>query len=237
MSTSKTGYSTQFKPSIKPTQQANKSNAQDPTKIPTNLELNGTILFAPEIIPEEVHLTVPLLHSLPSDTLENISTRIFEDILKDKLSLYDNSISLDDNFILLQKSLKLSELKDNFGIIYTALYRILRVILRNKIPQSKVRSGLLQLNFPIQVIDVIVKSAVDLRNDKISLIKFQDNIVCRWPTISKLKWRIDVVISSGSLSRVMRPTILMRVSYHISYPISYPISYHIKYHVNTFNDI
>ena len=33
----------------------------------------------------------------------------------------------------------------------------------------------------------------------------------RCPRLERLRWRVDVVISSGSLSRVMRPTILMQV--------------------------
>ena len=33
----------------------------------------------------------------------------------------------------------------------------------------------------------------------------------RFPRLQKLRWRIDVTISSGSLSRVMRPSILMEM--------------------------
>ena len=38
----------------------------------------------------------------------------------------------------------------------------------------------------------------------------------RCPRLERLRWRVDVVISSGSLSRVMRPSVLLQVSQSVS---------------------
>lgn len=194
-------------------------------------------LFSPHPVPDEVRLAVPILNHLNSSESAEMNHPglgvISDTILKHICSVYvDESLTnaldsdsdpynvgltviasqVDEDMIKLQKLLKLTELKENFGVIYTAYYRIIRTIIRSKIPQSKAKIGILQLNMPAVVVDGIIKATVDLRNDKVILRGFQDDKTCRWPTITKLKWRVDVIISSGSLGRVMRPNILIKVN-------------------------
>jgi hypothetical protein len=199
-------YSTLYKPSIVGNAKKASSN-QDGTKVPSNLE---STIFSPHPLPDSIIESVPLIHSLPPDSLEVYTKAILAHIVEHR----SERISTDEDFIRLQKSLKLSDMSEDFGIIYTSFYLIIREILRGKLPQSKLRSGLLELNLPALVVDQIIRSTVDLRNDRYRLYKFQEKSSCRWPTIAKFKWRIDVIISSGSLGRVMRPNILLRVRYH-----------------------
>lgn len=208
-------YSAQFKPSIN-VKSSKSQQVQDPTKFPTSLEVptifsQGNNNFS--AIPEEVKASVSLLHSLPSDTLANI----IQNMLDHLLSIEDfHADSIDIDFINLQrKQLKLGELKDQFSVIYTALYQIIRTTVRNKINLSTLRSSLQLFNYPSPVSEKLVNHVMLLRSKAYSLQKFNQSFQCKWPTVAKLRWRIDVVISSGSLSRVMRPNIIMQV-YHFN---------------------
>ncbi len=53
-------------------------------------------------------------------------------------------------------------------------------------------------------------------DNRLSQALFEDILVSRsavrYPTLEELKWRVDVTISSSSLSRVLKPTILMQTT-------------------------
>lgn len=210
-------YSAQYKPSIAAKPSVKAQTPQDPTKFPTDLE---STIFSPSQVPDEVKAAVSIWHSLIEQKL-NLGD-ISKGIINHIRTSYENNYELDaetlqgsindSSFLSLQKSLKLSDLDSNFGVVYTSLYRLLRVIVRNKISLSKARSGLLSFHVPVEVVDAIVLSVGDIRSQPIKVTKFNTPYLTKFTTLSKLRWRVDVVISSGSLSRVMRPTILMQVS-------------------------
>lgn len=175
----------------------NNAPPQDPTKVP--LGIDNQTYFTPQI-PEEIKEIVPILHRLTSDILNEILQSII-------LYLKGNQIT-DEQFIILTKLSNKIEGGFDVSLIYTGLYLIINIAIRQKIKNIIIKNDLLKMNLPSNVIDDIIRyiriSRFDIEN---SALQYR----IRLPRLEKLRWRVDVIISSGSLSRVLRPTILMQM--------------------------
>ena len=181
----------------------NKAAAADPTKVPTGIDTST--FFAPTIF-DEVKAAVPLFHSMPQDII-----RASLEIVRKHLTVGPIE---DEEFILLQNKLK--QAGEEFGIMFTGLYSIIRTAVYSKTPLPSIITDLKSINVPPSVADdisrVISGSRQDLESRAVALRP-------GFPHMQKLRWRVDVNISSGSLSRVMRPTILMQVRFLIRFLI------------------
>lgn len=174
---------------------ANKA-PQDPTKVPAGID-NSTF-FAPAI-PDEVRACVPLLHITP--------TEILREALQNALKYLKGIEITDEQYLAMQKNASTIDGLD-FSVMFTGLYSIIRVAIRQKAKNDTVRADLAKMNVPENVVEGIAKIVKVARGD-IENCALSTRI--RFPKLEKLRWRVDVIISSGSLSRVLRPTILMQV--------------------------
>jgi hypothetical protein len=177
----------------------------DPTKIPLNIDVNS--LFLAPSIPEEIRAIVPILH----ESIDNLT-----EILNKVVEYYINGVYDDQEFLYFQKSLGQNN-NANFSIIFSGLYSIIRTSISKKCKISTINNDLTRMNFPVNAIEIICSSILTA-NSSITMMKTvttsttPTNNKIKFPSLQKLRWRIDVVISSGSLSRVMRPSILMQVN-------------------------
>eukprot|EP01031_Cornospumella_fuschlensis_P025604 gene25604-30922_t len=170
-------------------------NAGDLTIYPVGFVENTTFFIQ---VPEEVKSSIELLHKAPT---ENIVPLI--DIALKYLQEDVNEFVLDTTVYEKFPSVATTNL------LVTSLYLILRTALRTKAKLSVIKKDLLSINVPPAVVSEICQRMSTLRlpleqtmvsTKRISFAKLQ-----------KLRWRIDVCISTGSLSRVMRPQILMQM--------------------------
>ena len=174
----------------------------DPTQIPSSVDINSTFLLP--IIPDEVRATIPYLHT--------ISTPLLRLILQQLLEYIHNGNFTDDDSIILHKKIQkeLGTIDNvNIPILLSGLYTILKHGVAGKSKLSVISNDLQRMNTPQAAIEDICKVILASKS------KLEKTLVdkrIRFPRLQKLRWRIDVTISSGSLSRVMRPSILMEMS-------------------------
>jgi hypothetical protein len=167
---------------------------QDPTQCPSGIDLQT--FFTP-VITEEIKSIVPLLHSTPIDTTKKLTKAVLNYLLTH--SIVSN---LDEDIY----SLGLQTKETNQ--IVTGLYLILKISMRNKVKLSVIKNDLLKMNLPAPVVELLNQVVLNSR------LQFENSAIqsrVQFLKLEKLRWRIDVVISSGSLTRVMRPNILMQV--------------------------
>jgi hypothetical protein len=174
---------------------------QDPTQCPPGIDT--TTYFSPSI-PLEVKAAIPLFHLAPHS--------IVVGLLKSALAYQQHQqparFQLDPSLYHPQQQTNNLSPED-LNTLLTALYFITRSSIRNKVKISVIQQDLLKMNVPKEVVDVVVQSIGAQR------LAIEDQIIShrvQFNKLEKVRWRMDVIISSGTLSRVMRPSILMQVS-------------------------
>jgi hypothetical protein len=170
----------------------------DPTRVPAGVDVST--FFNPSIA-DEVKAAVPVFHALSADIIRAGLELIRKYFINGSIS--------DEEFIEMQNKTKQSG--SNFGVMLTGLYSIIRMAVYAKTPLTKINTDLKAMNVPPAVADDITRVVNALRatieRNAISSVRRAPGFT----HLSKLRWRIDVSISSGSLSRVMRPSILMQL--------------------------
>lgn len=185
---------------------------QDPTKVPNGID--PSTYFAPSI-PQEVKEIVPILHT--------ISLNLLRETLSTIMNYLQGQVMISDEYFLSLQRMAIKLEKENgnktgsggtgtgcsdYGLLFTGLYSMIKIAIQFKIKNEIIRNDLLKMNVPIPVIDDLIR-VIRLSRFDIERAALANRI--RFPRLEKLRWRVDVVISSGSLSRVLRPTILMQM--------------------------
>ena len=171
----------------------------DPTQCPPKID--RSTFFSPTI-PSEVRACILLMHmESASETIASVLKGI-----SSYLQAAPSAMTA-ENFAVLEKRTKLD--KGNAGVLLSGLYTILRICIRNKLRPPQISTDLLKMNVPQFVVDGLLAVAGSAR---LSLERATIDRRLRFPSISRFRWRIDIVISSGLTSRVMRPNILMQMT-------------------------
>lgn len=176
-----------------------KGKNQDPTQCPNGIDT--TTFFSP-LIPDEIRKIVPLFHSTPLEILKIYIGAVVSYLLSHSI------ISNLSEEIYAVKSPANTLTPDQINAIITALYFILKISMRNKVKLSVIAADLAKMNIPAPLIEEI---ALQVKNNRLSFESLAIANRVQFHKLEKVRWRIDVVISSGSLSRVMRPNILMQM--------------------------
>lgn len=177
-----------------------KAPVQDPTQLPPGLDT--TTYFFPAI-PTELKPLIPLLHSTP---LEHVTTCLQAVVTYLQLQNGGKYVAIDKAVYASMSSVLSME---DTNLLLTGLYFILRIAIRNKVKLSVVKTDLLKMNVPKEVVDLLTQA---LRRSRLDIESHVLTHRIQFHKLEKVRWRIDVVISTGSLSRVMKPSILMQVS-------------------------
>ena len=175
-------------------QKPSKSSADEqPTKIPNGID--SSTFFSPHI-PEDIKHAFALFYKYPADLIEGL-TKLIVKYLADEAK-----------FVLPSKLYSSDIDQDDLNLLMTAIYLIFKQAIRTKSKQSIVRNDLTSMRLPVSFIDIICNELCEARMN-LESVALTNRL--HFAKLEKLRWRIDVIISSGSLSRIMRPSILMQV--------------------------
>lgn len=164
-------------------------------------------------IPTEFKQVIPLLHACTvsqKKTIRQCVARVVQYMLDG--DTFDNPENGLDTYQAFQESL----MKENnalsvndCNLIITALHGVIRFAVNSKTYTATIVANLKEMHVPEPVADDLGNAINKCRS------ALETNAVIKsigFPKISSFRWRVDVVISSGSLSRVMRPNIVTQLA-------------------------
>mmetsp|Transcript_2028 Transcript_2028/g.4300 ORF Transcript_2028/g.4300 Transcript_2028/m.4300 type:complete len:232 (+) Transcript_2028:232-927(+) len=159
---------------------------------------DATSTFFGSFIPQEVKAASSLFHTLPPTEIESLLDSVTNDLKSSLVS---------DHTTSMVERIPSSDAKEESGAVITALHVILRTAIRTRTKASVVAKDLGLLNLPPTAIQVITEK---LKSQRLEL---EARSLCtRFPHLENLQWRVDVAISSSSLQRVFRPSIMMQMT-------------------------
>lgn len=161
--------------------------------------IDGDTFFT--VIPDEVREAVPLMYSMTEggcSELVDLALTALKNGAAPKDSEFEAVFSANDGGA-----------STYHGAVFTGLYIIIETALRNRCKASVVDKDLKQMNVPPSVVDFIVRK---LKADRPALEDRSLTNRTRFPRLDSLHWRVDVAISSSSLLRVFRPSIVMQMA-------------------------
>ena len=172
-----------------------KKEPQDPTKVPAGIDSST---FLSPSIPEEIKAVVPALHAVPAESYPSLLRR-FHKYMQGRGEMSDQEFH----------ALQSKEFPDvEFSVVFSGLYTLTRIVTKLKTKLSVVAADLEKMNMPAPFIDLFVRMLRSARAG-FELAAVDNNF--RFPRLQKFRWRVDVTISSSSLSRILKPTIMMQV--------------------------
>lgn len=180
---------------------APKGTPEEATKIPAGIDA-GTF-FSPRI-PDDVRAAFRLFQEYPIDLLAGLT------------KLMVKYLAVGDSFTLPSKLYSSEVTPEHLNLLMTAIYFILKQAVRTKSKISIVKADLTTMRLPTAFIEIICN---ELCQARMNLESVAVTHRLHFAKLEKLRWRIDVIISSGSLSRIMRPSILMQVRLKMIYVI------------------
>jgi len=140
--------------------------------------------------------------------LTQMDQRVFRKMLEYVVEYLKGTEITDENIAELQAAVD-PKTASLLPPLFTGLYYILRAAIRTKVAQEDFQKDLGEIKFPPVFAQdlgrVLNKSRALLESVAISKR-------IHYPTISNLKWRVDVVISTSFLSRIISPVVLMEVT-------------------------
>lgn len=95
------------------------------------------------------------------------------------------------------------------GKVFTGLLYLVRAAVRNKTKLSVIQSDLTEMNLPPDCVKDFVTA---IRSSRFVLEDAAIDGSPGFPELEDLKWRIDVAISTSSLSRALQPSVLMQMT-------------------------
>eukprot|EP01006_Ploeotia_vitrea_P052671 TRINITY_DN67716_c9_g1_i4.p1 TRINITY_DN67716_c9_g1~~TRINITY_DN67716_c9_g1_i4.p1 ORF type:complete len:166 (-),score=82.97 TRINITY_DN67716_c9_g1_i4:359-856(-) len=98
---------------------------------------------------------------------------------------------------------------DNLYSVFTGLYGIITSAVRGKVKDQQVARDLKNCQVPQPYLDDVTKA---IANKREALEKASESKRITLPTVEGVNWRIDVTISTTTLLRVFKPTIIMRLT-------------------------
>ncbi|KAM9325369.1 COMM domain-containing protein 5 [Gastrophryne carolinensis] len=111
---------------------------------------------------------------------------------------------------VIQQNTSLPE--EQLSFILAGLYTLLRVALRlpvSTLKQEIFKEDLKELRIPDEFIEDFANVVYGNRRPVLEDAAFKQGV--RLPTVEDLRWRVDVAISTSSLSRALQPSILMQM--------------------------
>ena len=170
----------------------------DVTRVPAGL----SVAFFGKLIPYDVQIIVPLLHS------EEVAAIVRPCIAKVVEYLRTADLDEADGDEMFIRFLKSVGGTSQTSVLFTGLFSILRAAIGSKVNTTTIVTDLKRMNIPSQAADDLGQAILRSRQ-QLETAALEHRI--RFPKLDKLRWRVDVSIASGSLSRVMRPSILMQL--------------------------
>lgn len=180
---------------IKSKAKKNNNSKENEIVIPDNID---TLTYFSPHINDEIRLAYPIIISCSSEILNKL------------IQIVLRYIQVGDSFILPSKVYNLDEKYSHkeIDLLLISIYVVIKQAVRSKVKLAVIKNDLTTMKMPSHFITCIcdaIYSSRSLIESKASLHRVH------YLQLTKLRWRIDVVISSGILTKVLRPTILMQV--------------------------
>ena len=151
--------------------------------------------FLGDTVPAVIKSGMPLFHK--------ISNATFDATLKEATSFLQGKPSAE----LEVGESKLSE--EQLQLVFTCIVTVLKAGFRERHKALDLKTDLSKLNFPDRCVEAFLK-VIKKKRKKIEKIAIGSSI--RYPTLKSANWRVDVTISTSSLSRVLKPSVLMQLT-------------------------
>jgi len=157
-----------------------------------------TVTFLGPRIPEEVKKLFIQLGKLKQEVVQRVLALVVE-YIKDDIT--------DELFDSTAKELQLDKI--TLSVVFAGLFVLVKSAIRSRVKLDQIQKDLQELRAMPQF----------LTQDLVSLLKdtkqnFQTALVnkrLRYPTLEAVKWRVDVTISTQTMSRVLKPSVLMEI--------------------------
>ncbi|XP_053555145.1 COMM domain-containing protein 5 [Bombina bombina] len=141
--------------------------------------------------------------------LKDLDKDVFRKILKVVVGALEGKDSR-EHLKVIAENTSLSE--EQLSFIISGAYTILRVALRlpvSALKQEVFKEDLKELRIPEDFIGDFANIVYGNRRPVLENAALKQGI--RLPTVEDLRWRVDVAISTSSLSRALQPSILMQM--------------------------
>jgi COMM domain containing 5 len=99
--------------------------------------------------------------------------------------------------------------QEQLQLVFTCMITVLKAGFRERHKALDLKSDLEKLNFPSYCVEAFVK-VFKKKRKKIEKTALKSSI--RYPTLKCANWRVDVTVSTSSLSRVLKPSVLMQLT-------------------------
>jgi len=160
--------------------------------------------LGPSVAPE-IQASLPILQNLPQPVARKLLPLILSYL---SAPSHDNIPSLQVDVAALQKDVE-PAFSATLPIVFTGLMYIMRLAVKSRVSLENFQANLQEINVPVPLITdlstVLKKSRAPLETSALSN-------TLRFPTLSSLKWRVDVIISSSTVSRVLSPIVTVEVT-------------------------
>jgi len=150
-------------------------------------------------IPQEVRAMIPLLPKLNQTQFRKAVQCAVEHLKNVPIS--------DAQFERLSQATQLP--KHTFAVVFTGLYFTLKAATKSKVKVEAFQSLLVDLKIPESFVSDLVKALQGSRPVLESSALINSNK--KLPQLQELFWRVDVTISTTSMSRSMKPSILFQM--------------------------
>lgn len=156
--------------------------------------------FLGESVPTVIKQGMPLFHK--------ISNKTFQSTLKEAVSFLQGKPK-----VVLEyeegegRSGQISD--DQLQLVFTCVVTVLKAGFKERYKALDLKKDLESLNFPDYVCEAFLK-VFKKKRKKIEKMAIGSSI--RYPTMKSAQWRVDVTVSTSSLSRVLKPSILMQIT-------------------------
>lgn len=152
----------------------------------------------PEAFPEPE--VIDLLHKYPLNALKVLIERVFVYLASSKQEQFD--------FEIPPYLLGNDTIQSEVNALLTGIYLIVRTAIRTKVKQTTLHANMISMKMPEDFARIICKGIIKFR-ETIEKAAIENRI--QFPKLQTLRYRVDVTVSSGSLSRIMRPNILFQM--------------------------
>jgi len=146
--------------------------------------------------PVELAKSLPILRKIDQKEYKPVSQKVLYYLKGNEITEKDiTSLSFTDQSI-------------QATLVFTGLFFLLRAAIRSRTKIDQLQKDLVELKLPEYMTTDIVQIVQKYR-EEVETSSYDHRI--RFAALDEMKWRIDVAISTGSLIRVMNPTVLMQM--------------------------
>ncbi|KAM3912489.1 COMM domain-containing protein 5 [Leptodactylus fuscus] len=141
--------------------------------------------------------------------LKDLDKDVFRKILKAVVGALEGKDS-SESVKTIQETTSVSE--EQLSFVISGAYTLLRVAFRlsaSTLKQEVFREDLKELRIPDDFIEDFANIVYGSRRPVLEDAALKQSI--RLPTVEDMRWRVDVAISTSSLSRALQPSILMQM--------------------------